>query len=50
MAIQLYHDEFLEHFDTAARDLERASDDAKAKVRPVLESARNAFSSVLRHW
>ena len=45
MAIQLYHDEFQEQFDTAANDLERASDEAKAKVRPVLESARNAFSS-----
>ena len=45
MALQLYHDEFIEHFDAAARDLDRASDDAKAKVRPALESARNAFSS-----
>ncbi len=45
MAIQLYHDRFQEQFDTAASDLERASDDAKAKVHPVLESARNAFGS-----
>ena len=45
MAIQLHHDQFQEQFDTAANDLERASDDAKAKVRPVLESARNAFAS-----
>ena len=45
MALQLYHDEFVDHFDTAGRDLDRASDGAKAKVRPVLDSARNAFTS-----
>jgi methyl-accepting chemotaxis protein len=45
MAIQLYHDQFQQQFDTAANDLERASDEAKAKVHPVLESARNAFAS-----
>ena len=45
MAIQLYHDEFQEQFDTVANDLGRASDEAKTKVRPVLESARNAFVS-----
>jgi methyl-accepting chemotaxis protein len=45
MALQLYHNEFMDHFDTAARDLDRASDGAKAKVRPALESARSAFSS-----
>jgi methyl-accepting chemotaxis protein len=45
MAIQLYHDQFQEQFDTAASDLERASDEAKAKVRPVLDSARSAFGS-----
>jgi methyl-accepting chemotaxis protein len=45
MALQLYHDEFVERFDSVGRDLDRASEDAKAKVRPVVESARNAFSS-----
>ena len=45
MALQLYHDEFVDHFDAAGRDLDRASDGAKAKVRPVLDSARNAFTS-----
>jgi len=45
MALQLYHDEFVDHFDTAGRDLDRASDSAKAKVRPVLDAARNAFTS-----
>ncbi|MDB6089637.1 MAG: methyl-accepting chemotaxis protein, partial [Gammaproteobacteria bacterium] len=44
MALQLYHDEFVDHFDEVARDLDHASDDAKARVRPVLESARNAFT------
>ena len=45
MAIQLYHDQFQDQFDTAARDLDRAADQAKSRVRPVLESARNAFGS-----
>jgi methyl-accepting chemotaxis protein len=45
MALGLYHDEFIEHFDSVARDLDRASDEAKAKVRPAVESARNAFNT-----
>ena len=45
MAIQLYHDQFQDQFDTAARDLDRASDEAKRRVQPVLESARNAFTT-----
>ncbi len=45
MAIQLYHDQFQDQFDTAARDLDRASDEAKGRVRPVLEAARNAFAT-----
>jgi len=45
MAIQLYHNAFTENFDSAARDLEHASDEAKTHVRPVLESARGAFAS-----
>jgi methyl-accepting chemotaxis protein len=45
MALQLYHDEFVDQFDTAARELDQASDDAKAHVRPALESARNAFNT-----
>jgi methyl-accepting chemotaxis protein len=45
MALQLYHDEFTDHFDTVGRELDRASDEAKAKVRPVLDSARNAFTT-----
>ena len=45
MALGLYHNEFVEHFDSVARDLERASEDAKAKVRPAVETARNAFNS-----
>ncbi len=45
MAIQLYHDEFQDKFDTAARDLDRASDEAKTHIRPVLDSTRSAFGS-----
>jgi methyl-accepting chemotaxis protein len=45
MALQLYHDEFTDRFDTVSHDLDRASDDAKAKVRPTLDSARNAFNT-----
>ena len=45
MAIQLYHEAFVEHFDAAARDLERASEDAKTHVRPKVEAARSAFTS-----
>ncbi|HEY4213879.1 MAG TPA: methyl-accepting chemotaxis protein [Steroidobacteraceae bacterium] len=47
MAIALYKDQFQEQFDTAARDLDRASDAAKSKVRPVLESTRNAFAAFI---
>jgi methyl-accepting chemotaxis protein len=45
MAIQLWHETFTEHFDAAARDLERASEDAKTHVRPKVEAARSAFAS-----
>ena len=45
MAIQLYHENFAEHFDAAARDLDRASEDAKTRVRPKVEAARSAFSA-----
>src|SRR5262249_846967 len=45
MAIQLYHQAFVEHFDAASRDLERASEDAKNHVRPKVEAARSAFTS-----
>jgi len=45
MALQLYHDEFVDRFDSVGRDLDRASEDAKAKVRPAVESARNAFTT-----
>src|ERR1700761_4157081 len=45
MAIQLYHNQFVEHFDSAARDIERASNEARSQVRPKVESARSAFSS-----
>lgn len=45
MAIQLYHETFTEHFDAAARDLDRASEDAKTRVRPKVEAARSAFSA-----
>src|SRR5882757_10391189 len=45
MAIQLYHENFTEHFDAAARDLDRASEEAKTRVRPKVEAARNAFSA-----
>ncbi|MGH8210856.1 MAG: methyl-accepting chemotaxis protein [Steroidobacteraceae bacterium] len=45
MALQLYHDEFVDHFDSVGRDLERASDEAKARLRPALDSARNAFDT-----
>ena len=45
MALGLYHDEFVEHFDSVGRDLDRASDEAKAKVRPAVDAARNAFNA-----
>ena len=45
MAIQLYHEAFAQDFDAAARDLERASEDAKTHVRPKIDSARSAFSA-----
>ncbi len=45
MAIQLYHQAFVEHFDAAARDLDRASEQAKTLVRPKVEAARSAFAS-----
>jgi methyl-accepting chemotaxis protein len=45
MALGLYHDEFIDHFDSVGRDLEHASEDAKAKVRPAVASARNAFNT-----
>jgi methyl-accepting chemotaxis protein len=45
MALQLYHDEFVDRFDSVGRDLDRASEEAKAKVRPVVESAHNAFNA-----
>jgi methyl-accepting chemotaxis protein len=45
LALQLYHDDFADHFDTAAGELDRASEDAKAHMRPAVESARNAFNA-----
>ena len=45
MALQLYHDEYVERFDSVGRDLDRASEEAKAKVRPAVEAARNAFTT-----
>ena len=45
MALQLYHDEFVDRFDSVGRDLDRASEEAKAKVRPAVAAARNAFSA-----
>jgi methyl-accepting chemotaxis protein len=45
MALQLYHDEFVDRFDSVGRDLDRASDEAKTKVRPAVDAARNAFNS-----
>src|SRR5579863_1628631 len=42
MAIQLYRDAFAADFDAAARDLERASDEAKARIQPKIEAARAA--------
>ncbi|HEY3786324.1 MAG TPA: methyl-accepting chemotaxis protein [Steroidobacteraceae bacterium] len=45
MAIQLYHDSYTDDFDSAARDLARASDQAKARVRPKVEAARSAFAA-----
>jgi methyl-accepting chemotaxis protein len=45
MAIQLYHQAFVEPFDAAVRDLDRASEDAKTHVRPKVEAARSAFAS-----
>src|SRR5262249_18065997 len=45
MAIQLYHQAFVEHFDAASRDLERASEEAKSHIRPKVEAARSAFTA-----
>jgi methyl-accepting chemotaxis protein len=45
MALSLYHNEFVDRFDSVGRDLDRASDESKAKVRPVVESARAAFNA-----
>jgi methyl-accepting chemotaxis protein len=45
MALQLYHDALGEQFDTAAKDLSRASDEAQAAVRSRLDGARGASSS-----
>ena len=45
MALTLYHDEFVDRFDSVGRDLDRAAEEAKAKVRPAVESARNAFNA-----
>ena len=45
MAIQLYHETFLDSFDAAVTDLDRASEEAKTHVRPKAEAARNAFAS-----
>ena len=45
MAIQLYHDSYSDDFDSAARRLERASNEAKARVQPQIEAARSAFAA-----
>jgi methyl-accepting chemotaxis protein len=45
MALQLYHDEFVDRFDSVGRDLDRAAEEARVKVHPAVESARNAFNS-----
>jgi methyl-accepting chemotaxis protein len=45
MALGLYHDEFVDHFESVTRDLDRASEDAKAKVRPAVDAARNSFTA-----
>ncbi|MGH8136683.1 MAG: methyl-accepting chemotaxis protein [Steroidobacteraceae bacterium] len=45
MAIQLYHDTFVDDFDAATRNLERASEEAKLQVQPKVEAARSAFGS-----
>jgi methyl-accepting chemotaxis protein len=42
MAIELYHDAFSSEFDSAARDLERAADESKARIQPKIEAARAA--------
>ena len=43
LALQLYHDDFADHFDTAAGGLDRASEETKQYLRPAVESARSAF-------
>lgn len=45
MALQVYYDESVAHFDSVERDLERASAQAKARVRPSVDSARSAFTT-----
>ncbi len=49
MAIQLYHENFTEHFDAAASDLDRASEDAKTRVRPEGGSRPQRVLGLLRH-
>jgi methyl-accepting chemotaxis protein len=43
MALQLYHDEVAADFAAAARDLNGASPQARAKISPALETAQGAF-------
>jgi methyl-accepting chemotaxis protein len=45
MAIQLYHDSFVEYFDAAARELDRTSEQANTEVRPKVEAARSGFET-----
>ena len=45
MAIQLYHDAFSEHFDTAVHELERVSEATRTEVGPKVEHARTAFAT-----
>jgi methyl-accepting chemotaxis protein len=45
MALQLYHDEVAADFAAAARDLNGASPQARAKISSALEAAQGAFDS-----
>jgi methyl-accepting chemotaxis protein len=45
MALQLYHDEVAADFAAAARDLNGASPQARARISPALKAAQDAFDS-----
>ena len=55
LALQLYHDAFAGHFDTAAGELDRASEETKAHLRPAVPESKDTrlpelyMSGIRRH-